>query len=169
VHSGGRVAVARAAEYRVEWFAGPGKLLAAGEVQRVELIRIDAAERDSFRAARASAPVGGARVGGAPPGDANVVRDSRNLYPDAVFPPYKPAVDGSGAAIMSPGGELWVRRSRRAGDNIMRYDVFDQRGVVQARVTLPRGRTLLAFGATSVYMIRTDENDLQWIERYALP
>jgi hypothetical protein len=47
-------------------------------------------------------------------------------------------------------------------------DVFDGRGTLIGKVTIPRDRRIVGFGANSVYMAKTDGDDLQWLERYSL-
>ncbi len=48
------------------------------------------------------------------------------------------------------------------------YDVFDAGGNLVQRVSLPNDRRVTAFGDGGVYVIREDEDDLQWLERYKL-
>ncbi|MEX2611097.1 MAG: hypothetical protein WEA24_14215 [Gemmatimonadota bacterium] len=45
--------------------------------------------------------------------------------------------------------------------------VVDRTGRVVERVTLPYGEAITGFGASSVYTIRLDEYDLQWLRRHA--
>ena len=47
-------------------------------------------------------------------------------------------------------------------------DVFDARGILVGKVTIPKDRRIVGFGANSVYMARTDSDDMQWLERYSL-
>ena len=46
------------------------------------------------------------------------------------------------------------------------YDVFDGAGTLVRQVTLrPRSR-VVGFGNGTVYLVRLDEDDLQYLERY---
>jgi hypothetical protein len=50
-------------------------------------------------------------------------------------------------------------------------DVFDGEGVRLGFVALPEGRQLIGFGSTAdgetaAYLVRSDEFDLKWLERY---
>ena len=50
-------------------------------------------------------------------------------------------------------------------------DVFGPDGVLKGSIVLPRGRRVIGFGegpsgADTAYLVRTDEFDLQWLERY---
>ena len=47
-----------------------------------------------------------------------------------------------------------------------RYDLVDRNGVLTEVLVLPEDRKIVDFGPTSVYVIRTDELDLQWLTRH---
>jgi hypothetical protein len=66
---------------------------------------------------------------------------------------------------MSPTGELWVLRSRAAGDETRVYDVFDARGRLARRVSFPVRTWLVGFGQGALYTVHTDDDDLQYLER----
>ena len=73
-------------------------------------------------------------------------------------------------SLVSPMGHLWVQRWLPA-DKAPRMDVFDGEGEKLGSVELPMGRQLIGFGTTAdgtpaVYLVRTDEFDLKWLERY---
>lgn len=67
-------------------------------------------------------------------------------------------------------GTLWVERSTRVGESAL-WDVFDSAGKLTARVRLPARRQLGAVGEKWIYLIATDDDGLQQLERYqrALP
>lgn len=79
------------------------------------------------------------------------------------FPFFRP-----GTARVDAQGRIWVERWLPA-DRPAAHDIFDERGVRLATVTLPAGRSLLALGRAAVYLVATDASGLQTIERYALP
>jgi hypothetical protein len=72
------------------------------------------------------------------------------------------------AATVAPNGELWVRRTQSASDDAPFYDVFDGKGQLVGHVRLPKGTRLAGFGKSSVYLVRLDADDLQYLQRYAL-
>ena len=84
------------------------------------------------------------------------------------WPDVKPAFT-SQAAIAAPNGQLWVLRTRAASDKVPTYDVFDATGRVVSRVALPPSTRLVGFGNGTVYLARSDEDDLQYLQRYKLP
>jgi hypothetical protein len=85
----------------------------------------------------------------------------------AEWPEYLPAfVDR--AVAFAPDGMLWVKRAVAAESPPM-VDVIDATGKVVQRVALPRGSKLIGFGAGTVYLLRIDADDLQYLQRYRLP
>jgi hypothetical protein len=103
-------------------------------------------------------------------GGAGMMGDEPNLmdYEWAeVFAPFRPD-----RSRVSPAGELWVERWLPAS-RTPQMDVFDGEGSKLGTVDLPEGRELIGFGTTAdggsaVYVVRTDEFDLKWLERYRL-
>jgi hypothetical protein len=50
-----------------------------------------------------------------------------------------------------------------------RYDVFNRSGARVGRIQFSADQAILGFGAASVYTVRTDELDLQWVRRHDWP
>ena len=72
--------------------------------------------------------------------------------------------------LISPRGEAWVERWSPVSSNT-RLEVFDEEGRWQGSVFLPPRRQLIGFGhgqddGDVAYLVRTDEVDLRWLERY---
>jgi hypothetical protein len=68
--------------------------------------------------------------------------------------------------LVMPAGEVWVERTRQADDPTPVYDIFDGAGKLTGLATLrPRSR-VVGFGRGAVYVVRIDEDDLQYLERY---
>lgn len=161
----GRLAIVRGAGYRVEWVTPTGRV--AGPPVAVRPVPIRDAERQEWGVVSASGlsmqmenrngEVSTSFSRGRPGGQA----------PDLTgveFPDAKPPFSSSGV-LATPEGEVWVERSVPAGQP-RQYDVFDSRGVRTGSVVLnPRSR-VVAFGAGTVYVVRMDEDDLQYLERY---
>jgi hypothetical protein len=61
-----------------------------------------------------------------------------------------------------------VQRYAPAADTRTHYDVIDRRGVVVARVDVPNGGRIVGFGARSIYVVRKDADDLQYLQRFGL-
>lgn len=159
VTADGRVGVARASTYRVEWWLDRATRRVGPSIA-VRPIRVTDRDKEAFRAQ------GDGRVMiMATPGGSRQVPLPRSE--DVTFPKTKPPFPRD-AARAAPDGTLWVLRSRAADDPVATYDVFDENGRLVRRVVLPRTTRLIAFGKDVVYLIRTDEDDLQWLQRYAL-
>lgn len=101
------------------------------------------------------------------PGDSTALYDVAQLPPLTDWPEYVPPFLAS-AALARPNGEVWVLRTRKPGDKIPTYDVFDASGRVIGRVALPADTRLIGFGNGTVYLVRTDADDLQYLQRYRL-
>ncbi len=162
----GRVAVARAGDYHVEWIGTDGSVVRGSPVPYTP-VRVRSADKEEWLAQsgnglRVSVEMENgqrrmsfARGGrGAPRPDAS----------DYEWPDVKPPFVGGGVWV-TPEGEMWVERSVSAGDPAT-LDVFDARANHKATVTLPKGRRIAGFGWGTVYLVQTDEDDLQWLERY---
>ena len=87
------------------------------------------------------------------------------LEPES-WPATKPPYSG---VIASPDGRLWVSVHQGAGTKSTRFDVLDGTGALVARVQLAPGETYVGLGRGTVYTIRTDSDDLQYLRRYTLP
>jgi hypothetical protein len=162
----GRVAVIRAPEYRVDWVA-PAR--AAGPSIPYERIKVAEGHKQQWRDAqrnrtmiaitnnngRTSVSSGG---GATPP-----VEDPGN------WPEYLPPFLGQNAVAVAPNGDIWIARTRDAKDLAPKYDVIDGTGTVAKRYSLPPGTRVIGFGKGVVYTIRTDDDDLQYLQRIRLP
>ncbi len=169
VASDGRVAVARADGYRLEWIGFDGDIV-AGDAVSYEPARVRRGDQEEWLAALG----GGLRVevtsdGGAPrmsmsraPAGAGDADPGDFDWPDAK-PPFP-----ANAVRIDPHGRAWVRRHVRAGE-AHRFDVFDAGGLRIAQIELPEDRSLVAFGEDSLYLTRSDEYDFAWLEKYAAP
>lgn len=166
----GRIALVRHDPYRVEWIAPSGQRV-TGPVVAYQPLRVTEKDKELWRE-RSRNPAGAFRVvvGGAPgggSGPAPMTTNARMAEPDR-WPEVKPPFLAN-AAVVATDGRLWVQRTSPASDESPRYDVFDSFGKLVAHVTLPAASRLVGFGRSSTYVVRKDENDLEYLERYRLP
>jgi hypothetical protein len=63
---------------------------------------------------------------------------------------------------------LWVQRAH-AADAPPSCDVIDTTGRIVSRVVLPRHTRVVGFGVNSVYLVRIDDDDLEYLQRFRLP
>lgn len=94
-------------------------------------------------------------------------RVQKDVWKTLTFPATKPAFDASHLYV-DPLERLWVRRHTAAREPAQ-YDVFSTVGTRVATVRLPAGRRLVGFGARGLYAVSLDDDDLQYLERYAIP
>lgn len=165
VVSDGGVAVARATTYRMDWYRNGVSTL--GPAIEYDPIRISQAEKEAWADARANQTAtfvsfGGGGGGGSGGGTFELPRPDLD---EIDFPDYKPPFPTTGARA-TPDGEIWVQRYQRHDEDRALFDVFNDRGELVKQVQLPPGRRLVGFGDGVLYAVRTDEDDLEWLERY---
>ncbi len=163
VTADGRVAVVRASEYRVDWYAPDGRLT-GGPVVDYDPIRITKAEKEAWADQQGSRQMT-MRVMGGSGGGSRTMQAPRPDVDEIDFPEFKPPF-GDNAASVTPDGTVWVRRSQRHDESRALYDVFDAAGERVRQVRLEENRQVVGFGAGVVYVVVTDDDDLQWLERY---
>ena len=172
VGSDGRIVVVRSDPYRVDTRSATGERT-RGAVVALQEIPVTQTDKDAYLKAqqterrsmsvagdgrgapRQAAPSSGPPV--PPPGADEFDWPARMPYFDAA------------SVQMSPTGELWSERTRVRGDDIPVYDVFSADGRLVRRVTFPARTRLIGFGAGTLYAARSDEDDLQYLERYRVP
>jgi hypothetical protein len=163
----GRIVRASPTPYRLTLVDSSGRS-AEGPAVRFAPVRVTEADREEVRnrqrsqmaqvgqAMRAQAP----SAGGAPPAP---------RVPEIQFAETKPPFYGSQAIEVAPDGEIWILRTNAFGDSVPVYDVFNENGQLHRRVALPARSRLVGFGQRTVYIVRVDEDDLEWLQKYARP
>jgi hypothetical protein len=159
----GRVAVARAEGYRLDWVSPNGSVQAGPPVD-YEPVRITKAEKEAWADAQ-SRRVMSMRLSG---GGGQTMTLPKPDIDQVDFPETMPPFDGDAVSV-TPFGEVWVQRSQPASETRPLFDVFDDGGRRVKQVRLPSGRSLVGFGASRVYAVNTDDDGLQWLERYKYP
>lgn len=173
----GRVAIVRANPYHVEWI-GADLRRTQGPTAPSPAIRLTSAEKEAYDRAQTrpgsftvrgpggAAPAPGTKGGG---GAVAMSRGEAAAFttPDQTWPAVKPPFLAN-AARVAPDGRVWVLRTRAHDDPVPSFDVFDSAGRLAERISIPAQTRLVAFGAKSIYLARTDDDDLVWLQRYAL-
>jgi hypothetical protein len=162
----GNVAVVRCRDYSIQWISPDGRIV-AGPANRIRSVRIRDAEKEMWLEENALSRVS---MQADPSGRVRIFRNDaeggpgimdRYEWPSA-FPPAKP-----GRSRSSPDGELWVERYVAAGEDPL-VDRFDRAGRKVGELRLPSGRRVAGFGQAVVFLVRTDDFGLEWIERYRI-
>lgn len=167
----GRIAIARAADYHLEWQRARRTVVRGPAVPWRPVPIRDAEKREWATAARNGLAIAvtsdngrmSVRMGRGGIGPGGRPRDD-NAIPDLPWPASKPAFT---SVRVSPEGDAWVERAVPAGAS-REYDVFGADGKIKRRVVIPAGRSLVGFGRGVIYLRETTEDDLQHLERYRL-
>jgi hypothetical protein len=133
----GRLVIVRTSPYGVEWLEPNGRVVRGAPVVVTPVPVVDADHR-AFETP-------GMRI--------------QLTYPE-VKPPFRedPVIDAD--------DNVWVRRETRAGATMQPWDVFGADGAHRGVVTLPMHKRIAAITRRFVYVSRTDDDALQWLEAY---
>lgn len=157
----GRVAVARVGDYHVEWL---GDRPARGTPVPFQPVKVTDGDKKAFMDAMKNSR-NRITVNNGGRGPAQELKPPEPSADEFDWPAEKPPFRARGA-YLSPEGELWLLRSNTASDSVPVFDVFNASGALARRVILPKGRQLVGIGQGTAYAVRTDEDGLQWLERY---
>jgi hypothetical protein len=165
----GRVAVARAPDYRVDWIAPNGRVV-SGEPVAYDPVRIRSADRGEWLEGLG----GGLRVSLSVENGQRRVSLARGPGgqggPDPErleWPEFKPPFMASSVCV-APTGDVWVRRHVPAG-RPGAIDIFGADGRRRRSLMLPPDRRIVGFGRGVLFLVHSDEMGLQWLERYRRP
>jgi hypothetical protein len=168
VSSTGALVIVRATPYRVEIVA-PGRAAVVGPTYPANARPVTLEDKKRYlREFSASSPVsgrgpdGGMGRGPAVP-EAEIVRMVGTAEWAEKYPPF----DAS-AVIAAADGRTWVGTPVIPNEPV-RYDVFDATGRRVAQVELKPGRRIAHVGLRGIYVVASDEDGVQTLERYRLP
>jgi hypothetical protein len=164
----GTVVVARVKDYHLDVIAAAGSST-RGPAVRFTPVPVGSAEKQEYRDAVRSSPgisisrneergPGGTRsqVSTAPP----------PFQEPESWPATKPPFDAT-RLLATPTGEVWVQRYRSASEPAALYDVFSATGALTGQIALPPKTRVVGFGnGGAIYTIRTDSDDLQYLQRF---
>lgn len=161
----GTVAIVRVSDYHVEVIPPSGRR-AAGRPVAFTPVRVTEADKQQWRDARKNnVPI--LRSFGDGGGRAQTNTQLPPAQEPDSWPETKPPFL-TNAAFAAPNGDVWVVRARSASDKIPTADVFSAQGQQVGRVVFPERTRLVALGAKGVYLVRVDDDDLQYLQHHAL-
>ena len=146
----GWLAIARLEPYRIDWRMTNGRWIRGGPLPFVEQ-PVNARERDAYLARRARS------TGTRPPVPAD------DAWPKTI-PPFQ-----SRPLLSAPDGTVLILRTPTADHPGNRYDLVDRLGRLIGWVELPAAERLAGIGARNAYVIVTDDDGVQHIERHPWP
>ena len=174
----GRVAIARAADYRLEWISSDGSVRSGSPVAW-DAVPVGQAEKEAWVREQSSRSVQTATFmtgggGGASPSSGMAAGAARSMtfgggsedVDDYQWPETLPPFTGS--ILIDPEGRAWLRRHQPVGAPFL-YDIFTPDAEHAGTVEIAEGHTVWGFGNGVVYATFRDEVDLVYIERYRLP
>jgi hypothetical protein len=162
----GRIAIARVKDYHVDVIM-PDKRVVRGPAVAYTPVRVTEADKTMWRDERRAAPamaISNNNNNGAV--TRSVATAAAVQEPDA-WPATKSPFGGN-AVWIAPNGQAWVQRQLPAAERVPTFDVFDAQGKLTGQVKLPPKTRLLGFGAKGVYLARSDDDDLQYIQHHVL-
>jgi hypothetical protein len=165
----GRIAIVTSKPYRVTLRNANGSRV-AGPVVPFTPIQVNDAEKAAY-VKDLSKPMAGMwvergsdkMVAAYRPPPAWLVKDLTPADWPTTLPPFL-----EDALRFASDGSLWVRRSVRTGTPVL-HDVFDENAKLAYRIELPANRKVVGFGDGAVYLAHVDDDDLHYLEKYALP
>lgn len=95
------------------------------------------------------------------------VREYRRRLDADRFPEFLPPFEG-GYVPAAPWGEVWIRVDPASTARQTVFDVLGRDGRRIRRVGVDGRARIVGFGTESVYIVRTDAYDLEWLERYRI-
>jgi hypothetical protein len=161
----GRVAIVRGANYRVEFILPDGSKPAPTTIEYERYKVTDADKQAELAAIRKRVVQQMAIMKKLMP--ANVTLDVTVAPPPSWPAEYPPLALLS--VLPAPNGDLWVKRSVPVKLDRERWDVIDRSGKLVARWRLASQTTIVAIGTGGIYTVRTDEDDLRYVQRVDLP
>lgn len=174
----GSVAVARAADYHLEWISSDGSVQSGAPVAW-DAVPVGQAEKEAWVREQSSRSVQMATFmtgggGGASPSAGMARAAARTMtlggasddVDDYEWPETLPPFTGS--ILIDPEGRAWLRRHQPVGSPFL-YDIFTPDAEHAGSVEIAEGHTVMGFGDGVVYATFRDEVDLVYIARYRLP
>lgn len=158
----GRIAFVNHDPYRVDFVGVKGRVIQNAPIP-YDRVRVDDALKKQYREERQRPTMamtysrGGGSSMGMIPG-----RFTEPASWPEFLPPYL------GTAMFGPDGLLWIPRAVAAGKPPL-YDIIDGSGKLFERVQLPPRTKLIGFGTKAVYVVRIDDDGLQYLQRHASP
>jgi hypothetical protein len=156
-------------DYHAEWAGGVGGD-AMGDPISFPRLEVDGAQRDRWIAGMLTKS-GGSRFTSSssdPGARERRIRRYRSELDPRRFPDFLPPFIG-GYKPAAPWGEVWLRLEPASDQVRTVFDVIGRRGELVRRVSVDGLAQVVGFGPASVYLVRVDEFDLQWLERYDRP
>lgn len=163
----GTLVIARVGDYHLD-LVSPTRAVTRGPAVAFSAVKVGNAEKQEYRdQSKNAGGISISRSEGGPGGSQTRASTAPPPFEEpSEWPSTKPPFNANGI-FATPAGEIWIARNRPASDPIPTYDVFSATGKLTGKVVLPKQTRVIGFGAGgTVYTIRVDEDDLQYLQRF---
>ena len=157
----GRVAVVHADDYHIDWIDASERRTTTPPI-KFDRLKVTEAHKQEWRESMKSAT--GIMVTNNNGKQTAQAVPMKNVQDPPDWPEYMPPFLANAVSIANDG-TLWVKRTTVAGAPPT-YDLIDGAGKVAQHVVLPKRSKLVGFGNGTVYLVRIDEDDLEYLQRY---
>ncbi len=166
----GAVARVVASDYHVEWWLPDGRTVNGPPIPH-RRVRVGRPEREAWVEELLAGPSSGMSMhrgaAASRPSPTVVAQRLRELDPNR-FPSHRPAFRW-GYTPGSPQGNVWVRLDVESDRSRTVFDVIGRDGSLVHRLSLSGRARIVGFGVDSVYLVRLDQFDLEWLEKHRYP
>jgi hypothetical protein len=161
----GRVAIVRGASYTVEFIGADGQKTAPTRIEYERFKVTDADKKAEMDEAKREIAEQQKAMRKVMPANVNLTFE---MTAPASWPNEYPPVAGV-SGFAAPDGSFWIERAVPVRRGRKQWDVIDRTGKLVARWQLPPKTTIAGVGAGVVFTVRTDADDLRYLQRVALP
>jgi hypothetical protein len=158
----GRVAVVSATDYHIDWVDANGRATRTPPI-RFDRLKVTDGHKQEWRDRMKNAM--GMSVTNNNGRMSAQMTPMRNVQEPTDWPEYLPPFLSGSTVVFAPDGLLWIARTTPAGQPPT-FDLIDGAGKVTQRVVLPKKSRLVGFGNGTIYVARSDDDDLQYLQRY---
>jgi hypothetical protein len=165
----GRIALVSPFPYQVTWVSPSGQRT-VGPLLAFQRVPVTSAEKQAYRENYPSAPnmsvsVSIDRAGATSASSRSVPYREPSYWPETK----DPFGNAPNTVLASPTGDVWILKQLPHTEKNPMYDVIGSRGELSGRVVIPARSRVIGFGRNgAVYVVRHDDDDLEYLQRFRL-
>jgi hypothetical protein len=166
----GRIAVISPEPYQVTWFAANAQRI-VGRPIAFQKVPVTIAEKQAYRDNYASMPNKSVSIAMSPSGGVTNISSSPEPFREPEYwPAHKDPFGNAPLTVLtSPAGDVWVLKQLAHTATNPTYDVIDGRGELAGRVVVPERSRVVGIGRNgAAYVVRLDDDDLQYLQRFRI-
>jgi len=165
----GRIAIVSPAPYQVTWVSPSGQRT-VGPLIAFQRVPVTSAEKQAYRENYPSAPNMSVSMSSDRGGVTSASSRPMPYREPSYWPETKdPFGNAPHTVLASPTGEVWILKQLPHTEKNPTYDVIGSRGELTGRVIIPPRSRVIGFGRNgAVYVVRRDDDDLEYLQRFRL-